>query len=257
MLKKRLIFVLYFDSGSFFLSRNFRLQRVGDVKWLIDKFRFKTIGKFIDEIMILDVSRGADATRCDGEKFINAVNLLMRETFVPLTIGGGLKSADDARRCFALGADKVLFNTATIENPELVKECVSLFGSQAVVGSLDVIKEGDNYITQIFNAQKRGMPLADHLTHLVSLGVGEIVLNSIERDGTGVGFDLNLIKECTGLKIPLILCGGAGKPEHFAEALSSPLVEAAATGHLFNFMGTGFESSRNHLSENGYPVRAI
>src|SRR5262245_37115888 len=111
MLKKRLIFILYFDSGVFFLSRNFRLQRVGDVRWLVDRFRFKNIGRFIDEIVILDVSRNANADRCGGRVFNEALTYLMRETFVPLTIGGGIRSIEDASRCFGLGADKILFNS--------------------------------------------------------------------------------------------------------------------------------------------------
>lgn len=257
MLKKRLIFVLYFDSGFFYLSRNFRLQRVGDVKWLMEKFRFKTIGSFVDEIVILDVTRNSAIERCNGEQFNNAINTLMRETFVPLTIGGGLKTIEDASRCFNLGADKVLFNTAIITSPKLVKDCVDRFGAQAIVGAIDVVKDELNYFTKIVNAQEKGIALDEHLKKLSSLGVGELMINSIEKDGTGTGFDLEMAARCQGLNIPVIICGGAGKPEHFAEALSSPLVEAAATGHLFNFVGKGFEAARMYLSENGFPVRSI
>ncbi|MGZ3769094.1 MAG: HisA/HisF-related TIM barrel protein [Bdellovibrio sp.] len=257
MLKKRLIFILYFDTGYFFLSRNFRLQRVGDVNWLVDKFRFKTIGKFIDEIVILDVNRSTNAMRCDGDKFKESVSYLMRETFVPLTLGGGINTVEDAQRCFALGADKILLNTAVLSNPMFVKECVTLFGAQAVVAALDVFKEEDDYLTKVQNGEVTGSSLQDHLDRAISLGVGEILINSIDRDGTGSGFDLNLIESFSGLQKPLILAGGAGKPEHFAEALKSRHVEAVATGHLFNFMGKGFESARKYLIEGAYPVRSI
>ncbi len=257
MLKKRLIFVLYFDSGYFFLSRNFRLQKVGDINWLIDKFRFKTIGSFIDEIVILNVNRNDNAAKCSNPEFTSSVTRLMKENFIPLTIGGGVRSIEDAQRCFALGADKILLNSPLIEAPDFVYKCITTFGAQAVIGAIDVIKENRIYQTKIKNAQMTGLVLTDHIKTINSLGVGEVFLNSIERDGTGTGFDLNLLEYCKELKMPLILAGGAGKPEHFVEALSSPKVQAVATGHLFNFMGKGFESSRNFISAQGFPIRNI
>lgn len=254
MLKKRLIFVLYFQAGSFFLSRNFRLQKVGDVRWLVDKFRFKSIGRFIDEIAVLDVSRSA-APRCDGPAFIDAVGYLMKETFVPLTIGGGLRTMDDAARCMSLGADKVLFNSPVLQQPELVRECVARFGAQAVIAALDCYIDGDVYKTKVDNGQLVALTFEEHLQRAAELGVGEIMVNSIDRDGTGMGFDGELIKRCGSLDMPLIVAGGAGKPEHFSEVLSMANVEAAATGNLFNFIGKGFELVRSHLSQQGFPVR--
>lgn len=256
MLKKRLIFVLYFDSGSFCLSRNFRLQRVGDARWLVDKFRFATIGKFVDEIVVLDVSRDPAIKRCQSDAFLGAVSHLMKETFVPLTIGGGLRSISDARACFSAGADKILFNTPAITQPDLVRDCVSLYGSQAVVVGVDVHREDSAYVSKLSNCQVAGLPLQQHLQCIEELGVGEVLVNSIDRDGTGVGFDSELISQCLSLPVPLIVAGGAGKPEHFAAMLALPNVEAAATGNLFNFIGRGFESVRTHLLDKGFPVRS-
>lgn len=255
MLKKRLIFILYYDSGAFYLSRNFRLQRVGDVRWLVDKFRFKSIGRFIDEVVILDVSRNAESPRCGGDSFTEAIHYLMRETFVPLTIGGGVRCMADVRRCFDLGADKILFNTPVLNQPDLVSECVALFGAQAVVGAIDAIPDGADYMSKISNGQEAAIKLDQHLQHLSELGVGEILVNSINRDGTGMGFDRDLIERCQSLQVPLIVSGGAGKPEHFAEVLSMAGVEAAATGNLFNFIGKGFEQLRGYLLEKRFPVR--
>lgn len=255
MLKKRLIFTLYFDSGSFYLSRNFRLQRVGDVRWLMDKFRFKSIGKFIDEIVILNVTRSPQLGAFNDESFGDALAYLMRETFVPLTIGGALRSLDDVKRCLQLGADKVLFNTPIVTHTDLVRECVALLGAQAVIAEIDVSREGGSYISRLSNAQEPGLPLAEHLRRAVYLGVGEVMVNSIEQDGTGTGFDMELVRQCIGLPVPLIVAGGAGKPEHFANILELPGVDAAATGNLFNFIGKGFERVRTHLLEQGLPVR--
>lgn len=256
MLKKRLIFALYYDAGAFCLSRNFRLQRVGDVRWLMDKFRFKSIGKFIDEIVILNVTRSPQAGTLNDESFGEAVAYLMLETFVPLTIGGALRSVNDVKRCLQLGADKVLFNTPVIAHPDLVRECVALFGAQAVIAEIDVSKERGSYISRLSNNQERGQPLAEHLQLAVQLGVGEVMVNSIEHDGTGTGFDMELVRQCIGLPVPLIVAGGAGKPEHFADVLELPGIDAAATGNLFNFMGKGFERVRTHLLEQGLPVRS-
>ncbi len=258
MLKKRLIFVLYFDSGYFHLSRNFRLQKVGDVRWLVDKFRFKTIGNFIDEIAILDVSRestNSNIQRCGGEKFEDAVKYIMRETFLPLTLGGGIRTLEDAQRCFELGADKILLNTPITQNPSFVKECVSRYGSQAVIGAIDAMQDQGKYRAKISNAQVSDRLLEEQIEQAVSLGIGELLLNSIERDGTGMGFDFGLLDYCSTLNIPLILCGGAGKPDHFADAISQKHVEAVATGNLFNFIGKGFELVRNHLLNNNFAVR--
>ncbi len=256
MLKKRLIFALYYNAGAFSLSRNFRLQRVGDVRWLLDKFRFKSIGKFIDEIVILDVTRNPQPVDFKDEYFEAALAYLMRETFVPLTIGGGLRSMEDVRRCFQLGADKVLFNTPVISHADLVRDSVKLFGAQAVIAEIDVSRENGSYFSRLSNAQEPGLSLAEHLQLAVELGVGEVMVNSIEQDGTGSGFDMELVRQCVGLTVPLIVAGGAGKPEHFADVLELPGVDVVATGNLFNFMGKGFERVRTHLLEQGLPVRS-
>ncbi len=256
MLKKRLIFALYYDSGAFYLSRNFRLQRVGDVRWLMDKFRFKSIGKFIDEIVILDVTRNPQVGGGKDDRFRDALAYLMRETFVPLTIGGALRNLEDVRQCFQLGADKVLFNTPVVTQTDLVRECVALFGAQAVIAEIDVSGESGSYVSRLSNAQAPGLPLADHLQLAVGLGVGEVMINSIDQDGTGTGFDMKLLRQCLGLTVPLIVAGGAGKPEHFTDVLALPGIDAAATGNLFNFIGMGFERVRTHLIEQGLPVRS-
>jgi imidazole glycerol-phosphate synthase subunit HisF len=256
MLKKRLIFVLYYDAGAFYLSRNFRLQRVGDVRWLVDKFRFKSIGRFIDEIVILDVTREPRTGLSKDDRFGDALAYLMKETFVPLTIGGALRSLDDVKQCFQLGADKILFNTPVLTQADLVRECVAQFGAQAVIASIDIgIKDGA-YLSRLENAQTPGLSLAEHLQRAIDLGVGEVMVNSIDQDGTGTGFDMELVRQCSGLPVPLIVAGGAGKPEHFADVLALHGVDAAATGNLFNFIGKGFERVRTHLLGQGLPVRS-
>ena len=257
MLKKRLIFVLYYNAGAFHLSRNFRLQKVGSVHWLIEKFRFKSISQFIDEIIILDVTRGLKDPLLHNQLLNESISFLMKETFIPLTIGGGLSSLENVRRYFNMGADKVLINSAIIENSDFVKECVAIYGAQAVIGAIDLEREGEVYFSKVNQGQKKSLVLHEHLERIVDIGVGEILINSINNDGTGMGFDEKLIELCTAIKVPLIVAGGAGKPEHFAQALSSPLVQAVASGNLFNFIGKGFELVRHYLIEQNFPIRSL
>lgn len=259
MLKKRLIFVLYYDSGIFCLSRNFRLQKVGDHSWLFNKFRFGSIGSYVDELVLLDVTRSSDHSAFipKDKRFVDALSHLMSETFVPLTIGGALRGMSDVQKCFELGADKVLFNTPVVSQPDLVRQCVSAYGSQAVVAQIDATLCEDGYVTRISNNEVPALSISEHLDLAIDLGVGEIIVNSIDQDGTGAGFDMDLISQCTGLPVPLIVAGGAGKPEHFAQVLSISSVDAAATGNLFNFVGAGFENVRSYLSAQGLPVRPL
>lgn len=260
MLKKRLIFVLYFHDGFFCLSRNFRLQKVGDVRWLFEKFHFGSIGRFIDEIVLLDVNRdhtGGPALGLHQARFSESVAYLMRETFIPLTIGGGIRSLEHARHCFSLGADKILINSPVLTDPNLVRACVSRYGAQAVVGAIDVQTVNGAYRSKVNNGQADALPMPEHIERLLALGVGEVFLNSIERDGTGMGFDIDMLEGCPQLDVPLIFCGGAGKPEHFDQTLRSNKVDAVATGNLFNFMGKGFERVRESLVNAGLPVRGM
>jgi imidazole glycerol-phosphate synthase subunit HisF len=255
MLKKRLIFILYYNAGIFCLSRNFKLQKVGDAKWLVDRFRFKSIGSYIDEIVVLDVNRENKQQKCNGQDYLKSLEYLMKETFVPLTIGGGLRDLDQVKQCFEFGADKVLFNSPIIENPSFVEQCIDRYGAQAVVASVDFISSSNGYISKLHNGEDEGLKIDSHLQKINDLGVGEVMINSIDMDGTGMGFDMELIKQCDQIRAPLIVAGGAGKPEHFSDILILDTVQAAATGNLFNFIGKGFESVLNYLIEQNFPVR--
>ena len=256
MLKKRLIFILYFQDGIFHLSRNFNLQQVGDSKWLIDKFNFSSIGEHIDELIILDVSRNRSDKK-NNKTLQDSIRFIMKGIFVPLTIGGGVNKMDKAEKCFEAGADKILLNTAAAVKSPFVKDCVSKFGSQAVIGSIDVKKENNEYRTYIKNGTEQFLNLLQHVNLINNLKVGELFVNSIDRDGTGTGCDIELASKLPEIPIPIIFAGGAGKPQHLSEALSLPNISAVGTGNLFNFIGTGFEDSRKHLSQNHTNIRKL
>ena len=255
MLKKRLIFILFFQDGYFHLSRNFTLQKVGDASWLIDKFKFKSIGDYIDELVILDVSRNRNN---DNLSLINeSVEKVMRGTFVPLSIGGGILNINDAASLFNIGADKIILNTTLIENSNFVRDLITTYGSQAVVGSIDYKRVGDDYFSFIKNGSQKSLLLNEAILNAENLGVGEIIINSIDKDGTGMGFDNSIIDSFPELQIPIIISGGAGKPDHFIEALNKSNISAVGTGNLFNFIGDGFERSRIFISDNFELARKI
>ncbi len=256
MLKKRLIFILYFQDGIFHLSRNFNLQQVGDSKWLIDKFNFSSIGDYIDELIIIDVSRNRSDKK-NNKSLQDSIKSIMKGIFVPLTIGGGVYEMDEAEKCFDAGADKILINTAAVIKSSFVKDCVSKFGSQAVVGSIDIKKENNEYRTYIKNGTEIFSNFVQHINLIIDLKVGELFVNSIDRDGTGIGCDIELASMLPEISIPTIYAGGAGKPEHLSEALSLPNISAVGTGNLFNFIGTGFQDSRKHLSETLSNIRKL
>lgn len=252
MLKKRVIFTLLYDCGSFMLSRNFRLQRVGDLHWLQKNYNFSQIAFSIDELIILDVTRGER----DQEKFCNHIKALSKGCFVPITAGGGIRSVEQVRSLLRSGADKIVVNSLIVINPIIIKEIALEFGRQCIVASLDVklINKVYSVWTENGNRAQDGT-LYEWLEKLIKLPVGELYLNSIDRDGTGQGYDLALLDNLPSpMPIPVILAGGAGKYHHFAEGLNDERVNAVATAHLFNFVGNGLEKSREELLRNGFEL---
>lgn len=255
MLKKRIIFVLFYHNGYFHLSRNFRLQKVGNCDWLLDKFRFSSIGDYIDELVILDVSR--DLSDHDSKTFRDSISTLMKKIFVPLTIGGGIRRLSDAHNYFQVGADKVSMNWAISEKPELISEVANKYGSQAVTVSLDARSDKDGYSAFINNGRDKIGPVRDFIELSEINGAGEILITSIDQDGTGAGLDLKLLASLPKVSVPIIACGGAGKPEHFLEVLSMSNISGVATGNLFNFIGTGFLELRSELCKSLGNLRSL
>lgn len=248
-LKKRLIFALLYDGGSFMLSRNFRLQRVGDIEWLERNYNFRETALSIDELVILNVER--DRASMDG--FHAHIKRLNDDCFVPITAGGGVRGVDDARTLLRSGADKVAINTVLWSDPSLVSALASEFGRQCLVASVDVRATAAGHRAVVANGtEELPMPASEWLSRVADLPIGEIYLTSVDRDGTGQGFDesvLDLVPR--DLPVPLIVAGGAGKAEHFVSPLRRPEVGAACTAHLFNFVGQSLATSRSHLRAAG------
>jgi cyclase len=250
MLKKRLIFTLLFDSGRFMLSRNFRLQSVGNLDWLKKNYNFSQISYSIDELIVLDVTRKSR----DIDHFCMALKQLTEGCFVPISAGGGINQINFAHKLLRSGADKIIINSGLFENRNFVSELASQFGEQCVVASMD-IKSTPNGNYQVYsqNGMKCEVNSAEYwVNNVANQSVGEIYLNSIDRDGTGQGFDLGILELLPeGIKKPIILAGGAGNASHLSTALGDSRVDAVATANLLNFVGTGLKEARKSVVSSG------
>jgi cyclase len=250
--KKRLIFTLLYDNGSFMLSRNFRLQKIGDLKWLETNYGFSKVGYSIDELIVLDVSR----TPRDRQAFCETLKALTFDCFAPIAAGGGVNSVNEAHDLLRSGADKVVVNTALHTNPDLISKLATEFGRQCIVASLDC-KYLDNAYRLVTNngSETIDSDLPQFLTEISSLPMGEIYLNSVDRDGTGNGYDFKVL-DCLpkSIEVPVILAGGVGNSKHLADGLSDHRVDAVATANLINFMGNGLALTRAELINANFDI---
>lgn len=250
MLKKRLIFTLLYSDRQFMLSRNFRLQKVGDLKWLQTHYNFSHISHSIDELIVLNVTPGGGG----HDEFCRALQLLADDCFIPISAGGGVNTIETARNLLRAGADKIIINTALYSKNGFIRHLASVFGQQCVVASMDIKRSPDG-IYQVWSEAGRKLledtaPLL--ISQVVNDDIGELYLNSIDRDGTGQGYDFELLDMLpNNMSKPVILAGGVGNVKHLEAGLADPRVDAAATAHLFNFVGDGLKNARYSLINNG------
>jgi len=232
MLRKRIIFTLIYADGFFHQSRNFRLQKVGDINWLEKNYKLKDIAFSLDELVVLNASKKDK----NINEFSKILSRLVDDVFIPVAAGGGIRCIEDAKTLFDSGADKIVLNSILFEDIKLVEKLVSLYGSQSIVASIDYkINNGIPDVMICDGATKLDMPLEKFIEHIQSLNIGEIYLNSISLDGTGFGYDFETIEKVyASIKTPLIIAGGAGNEKHLFEGLDLEYVNAVATA---NFLG--------------------
>lgn len=250
MLKKRLIFTLLYFRGYFMLSRNFRLQKAGDFNWLQKNYDFSHIAYSIDELVVLNVDREAAYQK----EFSDVLKLLAKGCFAPIAAGGSVRTVEDARVLLRSGADKIVLNTPLFESPELLRALAAEFGQQCIVGSVDVKRSGDKEYVAFSNcgSVEREGNLSTWIDRIFAEPVGEIYLNSIDRDGTGQGYDFGILDSLSReIPVPVILAGGVGNVAHLAAGLADPRVDAVATANLFNFVGDGLKQARHSLIDCG------
>jgi len=252
MKKKRLIYTLLYNKGYFMLSRNFRLQKVGDFSWLKKYYNFEKIAFSLDELIVLDVTR----ENRNIDEFSSVLKDIVKNVFLPVSAGGGIRSIDDAKLLLNSGADKVVLNSTLYSNKDLIRDLVKIYGSQFVVGSIDYLTE--NNINNVFienGTVKIDKRLEEYIDDVEELSIGEIYLNSIQKDGTGQGYDISLLDDVfKKITTPVILAGGAGNAFHLIDGLRQSSVDAVATANLFNFLGDSLPKSRRQIIENNIPI---
>ena len=192
--------------------------------------------KEVDELIILDI----DATVKGKDPNYNLISEIAGECSMPVAYGGGIRTLDQARKLIRCGIEKVVINSASLERLELIQEIAEVFGSQSVVGSIDVLSHasGEYSVATRSGTKKIKLRPEEHASSLVSVGVGEIFLNSIDRDGMMEGYDLTLIRKVAeNINVPLIVCGGAGTVDHLQQAVLKGGASAVAAGSMFVFYG--------------------
>lgn len=261
MKKNRVIPILLLKNGWLVQSRGFhKYNNIGNPVTSVQRLSQWAS----DELIFLDISRddNYDLRRDDQgyenrKEFIEIIKDIAQVTFMPLTVGGRIRSLKDMEKRLLIGADKVALNTKAFENPEIIAEAAAEFGSQCIVISVDVKAQGEGH--EVFiegGSSATGMQAVEWCCQAESLGAGEILLNSIDRDGVGNGYDMPLLQSVSdAVSIPVIACGGAGEWSHFAEALKKTRVDAVAAANIFHHIDQSVFYAKKTLSEQGINVR--
>lgn len=250
MLKKRIIPCLDVKDGKVVKGTNFiNLRDAGDAVELAKKYYEDNA----DELVFLDIT-ATEERRKTIIKLAEEVGKVIR---IPYTIGGGISTLYDIENLLLAGADKVSLNSAIVKNPKLITEAAKRFGSQAVVAAIDVKKEGESYFVYIKGGkEKTNLEVFEWCKKVVELGAGEILLTSMDKDGTKEGFDLDLLEKVTSIvNVPVIASGGAGKKEDFYNAFVKTKVTACLAAGLFHFDILKISDLKIYLKEKGIEVR--
>lgn len=251
MLAKRIIPCLDVKNGETVKGINFEnLQYAGDPIELAKKYS----DEGADELVFLDIT----ATNEGRKTTAKMVERVAKQVFIPFTVGGGISSIEDMKRLLSAGADKIAINSAAVKNPDLIKEASDYFGSQCVVVAIDAKRVDDDFYVFI-NAGKKntGIKLLDWVKNVEVLGAGEILLTSMDADGTQNGFDLNMTKLVVdSVNIPVIASGGAGADiEHFVEVFNVANADAALAASIFHYNTLPVQDLKKGLNQKNISVR--
>lgn len=211
-----------------------------------------------DEITFLDITASSD----DRDTMVHVVEEVASQVFIPLTVGGGIRSVDDIRRMLNAGADKVGINTAAVNNPEFVKEAAARFGSQCIVVAIDAKKvsaEGEPDRWEIFTHGGRtptGLDAVEWAKKMVAYGAGEILLTSMDRDGTRDGFDLPLTRAISeAVEVPVIASGGVGNLDHLVDGVKLGKADAVLAASIFHFGDYSIGEAKRYMADHGIEMR--
>lgn len=250
MLAKRIIPCLDVDRGRVVKGVKFlNLRDAGDPVEVAKRYE----DEGADELVFLDITASAEGR----EIMIEVVKRVAETVFMPFTVGGGIRTVEDMRKLLEAGADKVSVNTAAVKNPTLIHEGARLFGSQCIVVAIDAKRRGEGWEVYINGGRTpTGIDAVEWSRKVESLGAGEILLTSMDRDGTKEGYDVGLCRTVAeSVSIPVIASGGAGRKEHFYEVFEQGKVDAALAASLFHFRELSIPELKKFLKGKGVIVR--
>jgi imidazole glycerol-phosphate synthase subunit HisF len=250
MLTKRIIPCLDIKDGRTVKGVNFAgLRDAGDPVELAQRYT----AEGADELVFLDIT----ATKEKRKTLVALVREIARQINIPFTVGGGIRSADEIAEILKAGADKVSLNSAIVRDPDLITRAADAFGSQAVVAAVDAKRVDDHW--EVFvkgGSEPTGLDALKWIVKTEHLGAGEILLTSMDRDGTKSGFDLELLKEVNKLvTIPVIASGGAGNMQHCCDAVTLGKADAVLAASIFHFREIEIEDLKKKMADEGIPVR--
>lgn len=206
-----------------------------------------------DELMFLDIT----ASHENRGTILDVVARTADVCFMPLSVGGGIRKVEDARRLLLAGADKISVNTAAVENRDLIAGCADAFGSQATVVAIDAKRAGDRWEVFTYGGRNAtGLNVVDYAVECVERGAGEILLTSMDRDGAKIGYDLELLKAVTSaVSVPVIASGGAGDAQHMVDAVLHGGADAVLAASIFHFGEVPIHAVKDAMAAAGIPVR--
>ena len=254
MLKKRIIPVLLLKNGRMVKGKNFKnFIDTGSPNSAVKIYT----SQYADELMFIDIN----ASNESRNTLIEIISNASKNAFMPFTVGGGIKSEEDVRQILASGADKVLITTSALYDKKLIQKSVKKFGSQAIIAGIDYKfdeKQNKNLVWTHCGNKKTNLSPLELAKNYQDLGVGEILINNIDRDGLMKGYDLEISNEMSvNLNIPLITCGGAGNFQHIVDVFNKTEVSAAACSSIFHFGDNCPMQARTYLRNHGIEMRNI
>jgi cyclase len=249
-LAKRVIPCLDVTAGRVVKGVNFvQLRDAGDPVEIAARYD----AEGADELTFLDITASSD----DRDILLHVIEAVAAQVFIPLTVGGGVRKVADVRRLLNAGADKVSINTAAVQNPELVREASSIVGNQCIVVAIDAKKSGDGWEVFTHGGRKpTGLDAIAWAKRMVEAGAGEILLTSMDRDGTRDGFDLALTRAVAdAVTVPVIASGGVGSRDHLAAGVLQGGADAVLAASVFHFGDFTVRDAKEHMRDRGIEVR--
>ena len=254
MLAKRVIPCLDVHQGRVVKGTNFvNLRDAGDPVQIARRYE----AEGADELVFLDIT----ASHEDRGIMLDVVRRTAEQVFMPLTVGGGIRTLEDIRRLLQAGCDKVSINSTACKSPEFVKQAAERFGSQCIVVNIDprrVFRDGKEFWEVFINGGRTptGLEAVDWAEQVEALGAGEIVVTSMDRDGTKDGYDLPITSAVSQrVQIPVVASGGAGRPEHLVDAILIGKADAVLAASIFHFGEFTIQQTKRMMAENGIPIR--